>query len=259
MKVRILGCGSSGGVPRLGSGWGACDPGNPRNRRSRCSLLLRDGARALLIDTSPDMREQLLAAEVTRLDAVLYTHVHADQAHGIDDLRGLALVNRARVPVHAHPEDLAELVERFPYCFRQIRDYPPILDANELTRESDIAGFAVRPVRVRHGVIDATGYRIGRLGYLPDVSDIPDDAAAAFEGLDVLILDALRYRRHPSHLNVAEALDWIARLEPRRAVLTNLHVDLDYETLRRTLPDGVEPAYDGMEITIAADRPVAPR
>ena len=252
MKARILGSGSSGGVPRLGGGWGACDPNNPLNRRSRCSLLLRDGARTLLIDTSPDMRDQLLQAGITRLDAVLYTHVHADQAHGIDDLRGLALVNRARVPVYAAPSDLAELRKRFSYCFKQVRDYPPILDSHELTEGRDIAGFQVHPVRVRHGVIDATGYRVGRLGYIPDVSDIPDAGAPTFEGLDVLILDALRYRRHPSHLSVDEALDWVARLQPRRAILTNMHVDLDYETLRRTLPADVEPAYDGMEITVAA-------
>lgn len=252
MKARILGCGSSGGVPRLGSGWGACDPKNPRNRRTRCSLLLTKGDRRLLIDTSPDMREQLLAAEVTRLDAVLYTHMHADQAHGLDDLRGLALVNRARVPVHAHPSDLAELTDRFPYCFKQIRDYPPILDAHELTGRADIAGFDVRPIRVQHGAIDANGYRIDDLGYIPDVSGLPDDAWSAFEDLDVLILDALRYKRHPSHLSVDEAVDYVARLKPRRAVLTNLHVDLDYETLRRVLPAGIEPAHDGMEITVGA-------
>lgn len=253
MKVRILGCGSSGGVPRLGSGWGACDPKEPRNRRTRSSILITNVDRRLLIDTSPDMREQLLAADVTRLDAVLYTHMHADQAHGVDDLRGLALVNRARVPVHAHPNDLAELVDRFPYCFRQVRDYPPILDAHELTDRAEIAGFDVRPIRVRHGAIDANGYRIDGLGYLPDVSALSEEAMIAFEGLEVLILDALRYKRHPSHLCVEEAVDHIARLKPRRAILTNLHIDLDYQTLRRILPAGVEPAYDGMEIILGAN------
>lgn len=251
MKVRILGCGSSGGVPRVGIGWGACDPAEPRNRRSRSSILISGGGKRLLIDTSPDMREQLLAAGVHTLDAVCYTHIHADQAHGIDDLRGMAFGMRRRVPVYAEPDVLSELTQRFAYCFRQIKDYPPILDANPIHGPETVAGFDLQPIRVRHGSIDATCYRIGDVGYFPDVSHIPDQAFAQLAGLKLLIVDALRYRPHPSHAHLDRALEWIGRIGPERAVLTNMHHDLDYETLRRTLPDGVVPAYDGMELEIA--------
>lgn len=251
MRARILGCGSSGGVPRLGSGWGACDPREPRNRRSRCSILVTHDNRRLLIDTAPDMREQLLAADVQSLDAVCYTHLHADQAHGIDDLRGLALIQRHRIPVYAEPDILAQLTQRFDYCFRQVKDYPPILDAHALTGVAEIAGMTVTPIRVHHGAIDATGYRIGDIGYFPDVSDIPEAGLQQLSGLKLLIVDALRYRPHPSHAHLDRTLSWIARLKPARAVLTNMHIDLDYRTLQQTLPAGVVPAYDGMEIDIA--------
>lgn len=248
MKVRILGCGSSGGVPRLGGGWGACDPTEPRNRRSRCSLLVTQGDTQILIDTAPDMREQLLAAEVHRLDAVFYTHIHADQSHGIDDLRGLALLNRTRIPVYAEPDILRELTERFHYCFRQVQDYPPILDANTLTGPIEIGGVRMAPIRVQHGSIEATCYRIGDVGYFPDVSEIPEAQFAKLQGLSLLIVDALRYTPHPSHAHLERALAWIERLKPDRAVLTNLHIDMDYRTLAAQLPEGVQPAYDGMEL-----------
>lgn len=250
MKVRILGCGSSGGVPRLGSGWGACDPTEPRNRRTRCSLLASVKGKHILVDTSPDMREQLLAAGVSDIAAVFYTHLHADQAHGIDDLRGLVLLNRRRVPVYAEPDILEQLKSRFDYCFRQVKDYPPILDAHGLTGPVDVAGVPVTPVRIVHGSIPATGYRIGDVGYIPDVSEIPEDAMSMFEGLSLFVIDALRYRPHPSHAHLARTMEWIDRLKPKRTVLTNMHIDLDYATLRRTLPDGVEPAYDGMELDV---------
>ena len=255
MKARILGCGSSGGVPRVGGSWGACDPSEPRNRRLRCSLLVTTGQGAdqgsILVDTSPDMREQLLAAEVKRVEAVFYTHLHADQAHGIDDLRALALINRQRIPVYAEPDILEQLTQRFDYCFRQVKDYPPILDANDLVEPIEIAGTRITPIRVRHGAIDATGFRIGDLAYFPDVSDIPDTAFEHLRDLDLLIVDALRYTPHPSHAHLERTLGWIARIKPRRAVLTNLHIDMDYRTLCRTLPAGVEPAYDGMEISLS--------
>ncbi|HAJ21956.1 MAG TPA: phosphoribosyl 1,2-cyclic phosphodiesterase [Rhodospirillaceae bacterium] len=248
MKARILGCGSSGGVPRLGTGWGACDPKEPRNRRSNCSLLITDGDRRILIDTAPDMREQLLLADVHSLDAVFYTHLHADQAHGIDDLRGLSLLSRRRVPVYAVPEVMDLLKDRFDYCFKQVKDYPPILDSHVLEGPVDVAGFPVTPFQVRHGSIDATGYRVGDIGYIPDVSDIHDDGMAILHGVSVLIVDALRYRPHPSHTHVDKTLAWIRRIQPKQAILTNMHVDLDYRTLVRTLPSGVIPAYDGLEV-----------
>ena len=251
MKVRILGSGSSGGIPRVGTGWGACDPKEPKNRRSRCSLLVESdiGAR-ILIDTSPDMREQLLACDVHDLDAVFYTHAHADQAHGIDDLRGIAMVNRQRVPVYADAETLSDLTRRFDYCFQSFQGYPAILDAHEMDKPVYVGGLTVIPVRVPHGSINALGFRIGNVGYFPDLSDLPDTALAKLEGLDVLIIDALRYRWHPSHLSVSQALEFAERLKPGRTVLTNLHQDLDYRTLLATLPTGVVPGYDGMDIIL---------
>lgn len=258
MRARILGCGSSGGVPRIGGDWGACDSTNPRNRRRRCSLLVTQGQTTILIDTSPDMREQLLDAEVTRLDAVFYTHAHADQAHGIDDLRMLCLRQQQRIPIHAVPETLAQLRNRFEYCFTKVKDYPPILDAHELAGTATIGTgedeIALSPFEVQHGSITAQGFLIengeGRLAYIPDVSDIRDENIDRLSGVEVLIVDALRYRPHPSHAHLDRTLTWIERIAPKHAILTNMHIDLDYETLRAELPTGVEPAFDGMDVTV---------
>ena len=258
----ILGCGSSGGVPRVGQGWGACDPNNPRNRRRRCSLLIEREAAAgkttVLVDTSPDLREQLLDAKVGWLDAVLYSHDHADHTHGIDDLRPLALVQRGRINVYADETTSVLLNSRFGYCFETPRgsDYPPILQEHRLHegREVTIDGkggeISALPFPMQHGSTQALGFRIGRAAYSCDVNDLPASSLAALEGLDLWIVDALRYRPHPSHFSVDETLSWIARVKPKRAVLTNLHTDLDYEELKAKLPAGVEPAFDGMRITL---------
>jgi phosphoribosyl 1,2-cyclic phosphate phosphodiesterase len=260
-KVTILGCGSSGGVPRPGSGWGACDPAESRNRRRRCSILVEragpDGVTSVLVDTSPDLREQLLAADVRRLDAVLFTHDHADHTHGIDDLRALVLHMRRRIPVHADDRTARTLRERFGYVFATPAGsgYPPILDLHRLgagrVLSTDGPGGAVEtlPFSVEHGPgYEALGFRFGDLAYLPDVSAIPREARAAMAGLDLLILDCLRETPHPSHFSVAEALAAIAELSPRRAILTNLHNDLDFNRLSSGLPENVDVAFDGMVI-----------
>jgi phosphoribosyl 1,2-cyclic phosphate phosphodiesterase len=263
LTVTILGCGSSGGVPRVGSGWGACDPANPKNRRRRCSILVErlgpQGTTAVLVDTSPDMREQLLDADVRRLDAVLLTHDHADHTHGIDDLRPLVIAMRRRMPVHMHPVTQGIVMTRFDYCFATPpgSQYPPILDGHrfevggEIRIEGEGGAVAAHPFRMVHGDIDAFGFRFGALAYAPDVSRMPEESIEALRGLEVLVIDALRYTPHPSHFSVAEALALIETVRPQRAILTNLHTDLDYETLRRGLPPGVEPAYDGMRIETA--------
>ena len=263
LQVRILGCGSSGGVPRIGNDWGVCDPAEPRNRRSRCSILLRwtepSAAQPtlVLVDTSPDMRDQLLAANVQRLDAVLMTHEHADQCHGIDDLRALVLVARKRIPVHMDKPTADIIGRRFSYCFEGAGSYPAILDLLvdlEPGRAIEVAGaggpMPVIPLRQDHGSTPSLGFRIGNFGYCNDVVRLPDETLARLGGLDTLVVDALRYKPHPTHASVADALAWIARLKPRRAILTNLHVDLDYRTLKAELPEGVEPAFDGMELEI---------
>jgi phosphoribosyl 1,2-cyclic phosphate phosphodiesterase len=263
LTATILGCGSSGGVPRPGSGWGACDPANPRNRRRRCALLVErhgpGGTTSVLIDTTPDLREQLLDAEIDRLDATLFSHDHADHTHGIDDLRALVLHMRKRIPVHADAVTGATLRQRFGYLFETPPGslYPPILDLAPLAVGEplvvDGAGGPVEalPFRLEHGPnYDALGFRFGSLGYAPDVSAIPPESLPALSGLDVLILDCLREAPHPSHFNLEQALEAIEMLRPRRTILTNLHVDLDYASLSKRLPKGIEPAFDGMRVEI---------
>ncbi|MDR4306960.1 MBL fold metallo-hydrolase [Chelatococcus sambhunathii] len=263
LKVTILGCGSSGGVPRVASGWGKCDPSEPKNRRRRCSILVErsgpGGVTRLVVDTGPDLRDQLIGAGVDRVDGVLYTHEHADHSHGIDDLRPLAIHARARVDIWCDAKMSDFLNERFGYVFASPpgSDYPPILNEHRLIagEPASIAGpggsIEALPLEVAHGQERALGFRFGSLAYVPDVNDIPDASAAMLEGLDVLIIDALRDTPHPTHFSLDDALDWIERLKPRRAVLTNLHTDMDYATLKSRLPPEIDVAYDGMVIETA--------
>lgn len=263
--VTILGCGSSGGVPRVASGWGNCDPENPKNSRRRCSILIERtglaGSTTVLIDTSPDLREQLIEAEVNHLDAVLYTHEHADHTHGIDDLRPLVIEMQRRIPVFASEETLALLHRRFSYCFVTPTgsSYPPILDSHAIASGEGVSigglggSISFMPFRLIHGDIDSFGFRVGNFAYAPDVSSIPEESFEALSGLDVLVLDGLRYKPHPTHLTVRESLDYIKVFAPKRAILTNLHTDLDFDELRKLLPDNVEPAYDGMQISFSVN------
>jgi len=256
----ILGCGFSGGVPRPGSGWGQCDPQEPKNRRRRCSLLVERrsaaGVTRVLVDTSPDLREQLLDANVDWVDGVLFTHEHADHTHGIDDLRGLFIHKRRRLDVWMDEATSRVVTHRFHYCFETPpgSNYPPIANEHRLvpgqTVEIAGAGGTIRamPFVVHHGDIMALGFRFDGLAYTPDVVDIPDDSTVHLHGLDIWIVDALWHRQHPSHFSVGDALRWIDRMKPRAAVLTNLHTDLDYNALRASLPDGVTPAFDGMRL-----------
>lgn len=267
-RVRILGCGSSGGVPRVGpSGWGKCDPREPRNRRRRCAVLIEregpGGLTAVLVDAGPDLREQLLDAGVEKLDALALTHAHADHIHGLDDVRPLVISARKRIATYMDEPTSAKVRQGFGYLLQTPpgSNYPPLLDEHRLTpgEPIEIAGFGgplrVTPFRVDHGEIDALGLRVGDMAYTPDLIDVPAESLAFLEGLDLWIIDALRHAPHPSHLTVAQALEWIGRMKPRRAVLTNLHTDLDYRTLAAALPPGVEPAYDGMSLAIRLDRP----
>lgn len=256
LRFTILGCGSSGGVPRLGGIWGDCDPTNPKNTRRRCSLLVEkegeNGTTTVLIDTSPDMRAQLLDAGIGRLDAVIYTHPHADHVHGLDDLRMIVYNTRARLPVYADEPTKKDLLNRFGYAFVQPpgSDYPPILDMNPIDGDVTIGGdggpITFSPIEVIHGNINALGFRIGDVAYLPDVSDIPEAAWPMLDNLDTWIIDALRRTPHPSHSHLENSLAWIARAKPRRAVLTNMHIDLDYQTVADETPDHILPAYDGL-------------
>ncbi len=265
LEVTILGCGSSGGVPRADGEWGACDPEEPRNRRSRCSLLVRRKSEpdqsdetTILIDTSPDLRLQTAAAGVRRVDAALLTHDHADQTHGIDDLRAFFMRTHARIPCWMDAPTYATMMRRFGYIFEGEGGYPPICDARRLPPHGEpwrIDGpsgeIPVITFDQDHGGVRSVGYRFGPVAYSSDVVRLPDAAMAALEGVEVFIVDALRYRPHPTHATVAEALAWIGELKPRRGILTNMHIDLDYHALAAELPPGVEPAYDGMRFEVS--------
>jgi len=260
----ILGCGSSGGVPRIGNVWGDCDPLEPRNRRLRCSLLLEgfsagsETPTRVVIDTGCDLREQMLAARVDRVEAVLYTHSHADHTHGIDDLRVLALHNRRRVDVYFDRDTGARLREAFGYCFVSPpgSDYPPILNAHEIAAgdvlEVDGPGgtITVTVFEQTHGNITSLGFRIGNFAYSCDLSGFPEASLPAISGLDLWIIDALRPTPHPSHLSLPETLEWIERMAPGQAVLTNMHIDLDYAQTEANTPGNVTPAFDGMQIDV---------
>ncbi len=258
LRFTILGCGSSGGVPRLGENWGKCDPNEPKNRRRRCSMLIervgKGGTTRVLIDTSPDLRAQLLDAGVGQLDGVVYTHQHADHVHGIDDLRMVVFNMKRRLPVWADGVTGQSLISRFGYVFVQPEGspYPPILDLHTLPDRLTVSGaggdITLTSFRVGHGSIDALGFRINRLAYLPDVAEIYPESWPALADLDVWVLDALRRKPHPTHAHLAQSLDWIKRAAPRRAVLTNMHIDMDYQTLCAETPDNVTPAFDGMVI-----------
>src|ERR1700710_364547 len=262
LTLTILGCGSSAGVPRPALGWGACDPRNPKNRRRRCSMMAErtseKGTTRIVIDTSPDLREQLIDANVDHIDAVFLTHEHADQTHGIDDLRSVVLHQRRRIPVYLNQSTAEHILLRFSYCFvsPEGSDYPPILDslAIEAGESRTIAGkggsLALSAFILQHGNIPALGYRIGDGAYTPAVGDIPPDSGPALQNRAPAIIDGLRYTVHPSHFSVNDALSWIDRFKPKRAVITNMHSDLDYEVVRLSLPKNVIPAYDGMRLTL---------
>ena len=263
-RFTILGCGSSPGVPRITGDWGACDPDNPKNRRTRAAFLIEqigpDGGRTtVVVDTGPDFREQMVRAGVKHIDAVLYTHAHADHLHGIDDLRGYFHHQNHRIPIHADPDTMARIRSGFGYCLETPpgSGYPPIVrpelieDLDKPIRIEGAGGVIdILPLKQIHGDIISLGFRIGDLAYCSDVSDFPEETVARLLGLDVLILDTLQYRFHPSHLSMEQSMGWIEHMQPKRAILTHMHIPLDYDTVMRETPDQVEPAYDGLVIEI---------
>jgi phosphoribosyl 1,2-cyclic phosphate phosphodiesterase len=264
LEFTILGSGSSGGVPRADGNWGDCDPAEPKNHRSRCSLLVRKPGEGgalhettVVVDTSPDLRLQTAGAGVKRVDAALFTHDHADQAHGIDDLRPFFLNQRVRIPTYMDQATHDGLLTRFQYTFETRGGYPAILEprlvpplGEDFVVDGPSGSIPVHTFDVDHGEIRAVGYRFGGVAYTPDVRAIPDGSWADLADLDVWIVDALRWTPHPTHAHVELALEWIARAKPRRAILTNLHIDLDFNALAAKLPPGVEPAYDGLRFTL---------
>jgi phosphoribosyl 1,2-cyclic phosphate phosphodiesterase len=268
LRFTITGCGSSPGVPRIVGDWGNCDPHNPKNRRTRAAAVVErisasGGVTRVAIDTGPDFRQQMLDANVAHLDAVVYTHAHADHIHGIDDLRGYFLAQRKRIDVYGDKTTLERIEDGFGYCFKSPpgSSYPPIVEPHVIVHDVpfEISGeggpITFEPLTQMHGDIMSLGFRIGSLAYCSDVSAFPQETADRLHDLDVFIIDALQYREHPSHFSLGQALEWIERLKPVRAVLTHMHIPLDYETVQRETPKHVEPAFDGMviELPLATD------
>lgn len=270
LEFVILGCGSSGGVPRADGNFGVCDPEDPRNWRTRCSMLVRrplaqqagEGAgegpgaeTTVVVDASPEFRQQTAAARARRLDALLLTHDHADQSHGIDDIRAFALNQRARIPCWMDDATRTSMQHRFGYIFRAEGLYPAIADLKAIPPhgqpwqvDGPSGPIPVVTFDQDHGGIRSVGYRFGGVAYSSDVVDLPEEAFDALQDLDLWIVDALRYTPHPTHAHVDKALAWIERVKPRRAILTNMHIDLDFKELSGRLPAGVEAAYDGMTL-----------
>lgn len=268
-RFTILGCASSPGVPRLNGDWGACDPVNPKNRRTRTAFLIEqiapNGSKTVVaVDTGPDFREQMIAAKVERLDAVLYTHAHADHLHGIDDLRGYFILQKHRIPIHADPLTMDRIRQGFGYCLETPPggNYPPIVKPVLIENLDDVivvngpgGPISIHPHKQVHGDTHSLGFRVGNVAYCTDVSDFPPDSIERLANLDVLIIDALQYKTHPSHLSLSQALDWIRRLQAKHAILTHMHIPLDYERVMAETPAHVEPGYDGLslEVNVPAD------
>ncbi len=259
----MLGSGTSSGVPRIGGSdgagdWGACDPGNPKNRRRRVSVLIEHAGQTILIDTGPDLREQLLAARVRHIDAVFLTHDHADHAHGIDDLRQVFHAMGKPVACFASQETWAILRPRFNYVFEGTKFYPPTCTATDIAGPIEVGAMLVTPFAQNHGNIDSTGYRIeadGKaLAYSTDVKALDGRATAALTGLDLWVIDALRRTPHPTHSHLAQTLAWIAQYRPAFAILTHMDQSMDYASLCTELPIGVEPGYDGMIVALSPTR-----
>jgi phosphoribosyl 1,2-cyclic phosphate phosphodiesterase len=268
-RFTILGCSSSPGVPRITGDWGACDPANPKNRRTRSSFMVQQydengGVTTVVIDTGPDFREQMIAARVDNVDAVLYTHAHADHIHGLDDLRGYYFGSQQRVPIYATPVTMDRIRQGFGYCLETPpgSNYPPIVEARIIEdigaplRISGAGGtITFRPHIQQHGDIVSLGFRIGDVAYCSDISDFPPETIVKLEDLDILIIDALQYRYHPSHLSLEQSLGWIERLKPKRAILTHMHTPLDYDTVMAETPEHVVPAYDQMSFDVELTEP----
>ena len=252
MKITVLGCGSSGGVPLIGNDWGVCDPKEPRNRRTRVSVLVEDQDQVLLIDTSPDMRQQLLAADVKKVSAVLYTHAHADHSHGIDDLRSVNWLMQKPIPIYADDATMQELRTKFSYVFAGAavpgHFYKPSIVPHTVNGAFEVGGVEVVPFKQGHGYSETLGFRFGNFAYSTDALSLDDYAFEALDGVTQWVVDCVREEPHPTHSHLAQTLEWIARVKPQQAYLTHMNQTMDYATLKAKLPAGVQPAYDGLVI-----------
>jgi phosphoribosyl 1,2-cyclic phosphate phosphodiesterase len=256
MKFVILGCGSSMGVPRPDGYFGNCDPKNKKNYRTRCSALIKTDLENILIDTSPDLRNQMLSQKITNIDKVFYSHLHADQTHGINDLRSFFIRNKKPIDVFADNITSKYLRKTFSYCFDNYsREYPATLKLNNIGKNIFIKNkkknFLIKPINVQHGKVSSVCYIIDKkLAYISDVSKIFEKDYKYFKNLKYLIIDCLWYKNHPSHFNFEKSLEMINKFSPKKAILTNLHTDIDYETIKKKLPKNIIPAYDGLSVNL---------
>lgn len=258
MKVTVLGCGGSGGVPLAGREpggfWGKADPANPKNRRRRVSLLVEQADTRLLIDTSPDLRAQILDHDITALDAVLFTHAHADHTHGLDELRGLVYARGAPLDAYMDARTRALLTARFDYAFLSSQDddalYPPLMRDNVIDGSFTVGGIEIRSFVQNHGPDVSLGFRLGDMAYSTDAKALDEEAFAILDGVKLWVVDCLRDAPHPTHSHTAQTLEWIARVKPERAILTHMNQELDYDELLSRCPPGVEPGYDGLVVEV---------
>ena len=256
MKFIILGCGSSMGVPRPDGYFGNCNPNDKKNHRTRCCALIKTKDETILIDTSPDLRQQLIDNKINQIDKVFYSHMHADQTHGINDLRVFYIKKKLPINVYADMDTKKYLMKTFGYCFKDnSKEYPAILKLNSINQKLSIKdgkkNRKVIPIKVKHGKVNSICYIIDKkLAYISDVSKINEKDYKYFQNLNYLIIDCLWYRYHPSHLNLESSLELIRKFKPKKSILTNLHLDLDYQKLKRRLPKNVVPAYDGLSVNL---------
>ncbi len=255
LKFIILGCGSSMGVPRLDGYFGKCNPKIKKNYRSRCSAIITSKNSNTLIDTSPDLRDQLLKHKIKNIDRVLYSHFHADQTHGINDLRIFYLKNKRKIPIYTDTFTKRKLLSNFKYCFKNTKSYPPIATTKILKKDNvfidNNVKIKIKSIKVRHGDVECNAFIINsKCAYISDVNKIYNKDLKYFKNLDFFVIDCLRYKRHPSHFNLEEAINLIKFLKPKKAILTNMHSDLDYRTLKNKLPQNIQPAYDGMSFNL---------
>ena len=255
LKITILGCGTSAGVPMIGKGWGLCDSTNPKNRRRRCAIVIENEKKCVLIDAGPDIKDQLVDFGKTHFDALFITHEHADHIHGIDDLRWVCSEMNAPLKTYARKPVIDALGDRFRYALEALKPeassyYKPVLEMIEIKDDIIIDDMKFNVIDQHHGVISSVGYRIGDFAYCTDVVRFNDAQFEKLKGVKVWVVDCLRCSKHNAHANLEQVLEWVELLKPEKTYLTHMDCSMDYATLMRELPDGVEPAYDGMEIIV---------
>lgn len=251
MRITILGAGSSAGTPAIGCHCATCTSPDPRNKRTRCSSFITlDNGKNILIDSGPDLRQQALREGLTQVDAVLYTHTHADHLHGIDDLRAFCVLQKTQIPLYGSQSTVNHITEKFGYTLREPNQFweTPVLKAHAISSPFEILEEKITPIPIKHGNMDIFGYRIKNFAYLTDVSVIPENSFSLLEGLDVLLLDCLRSKPHFTHIHLEQSLAYASRIKAKKTFLIHMTHELEFNALSQTLPDNVFVGYDGLKV-----------